>query len=64
MKFRLEIKLGNEAMRDFADISQALIGMARKFDMRHNADVEIGQWDTSALRDSNGNIVGQWEIVE
>lgn len=64
MKFVLEIEIGNEAMRDWVDISQALIGMARKFEMRHNADVELGQWDTSAVRDSNGNTVGQWEITE
>lgn len=64
MKFRLEIELGNDAMKDYADIAQALIGMARKLEMRHNADVELGQWDTSAMRDTNGNIVGQWEIVE
>lgn len=64
MKFALEIELGNDTMRDFYDIAQALIGMARKFEMRHNCDIEVGQWDTSALRDTNGNTIGQWEIKE
>lgn len=64
MKFALEIELGNDAIRDFYDIAQALISMARKFEMRHNCDIEVGQWDTSALRDTNGNTIGQWEIKE
>ena len=64
MKFKLEIEIGNDAMRDWVDISQALIGMARKFEMRHNADFELWQWGSSAVRDSNGNTVGQWEITE
>lgn len=50
--FKLNIKLGNEAMRNEEDIASALRNAA-------NA-IEYDQEYEGKLRDMNGNTVGEW----
>lgn len=57
MKFILEIELGNDAMRKYADIRRAL-----KSDLRLDGKVAIG--DGVKIFDANGNCVGHWEITD
>lgn len=64
MKFTLEIKIGNDAMLDYDDLSQVLIGMARKMDFRYREGLDIVSGANSTVRDSNGNRVGHWSIED
>ena len=64
MKFKLEIEIGNDAMLDYDDLSQALIGMARKFDSRYREGREVVPGVNASVRDTNGNTVGHWNISE
>ena len=57
MRFVLEIELGNDAMRKYADIRRAL-----KSDLRLDGKVTIG--DGVKIFDLNGNCVGHWEITD
>jgi len=60
MKFRLDIDLGNDAMQTSSDIRNTLA----------TVQMEVGIiFDGSPvrkmkIRDTNGNTVGFWEIVE
>ena len=58
MKFMLEIELGNDAMRDDADIAEALARVAKRVET-------IGTEYNRAfvIRDTNGNTVGRWSVV-
>lgn len=56
MKFKLEIKLGNEAMRLGEDIAEALHRVAYR--------VEQHDDDKGAILDINGNFVGEWSVTE
>lgn len=58
MKFILEIKLGNDAMTDPADVADALEGLAAT--LRDNGFDE----DASYIRGANGNTVGRWKVTE
>ena len=61
MKFKLEITLGNEAMRDGADIAHKLKDIALSVEhIMH--DGLRGR--TDAIRDVNGNTVGRWRVTE
>lgn len=56
--FQLEIRLGNEAMRDSADIADALERLARRL-----RDTTIpGYSRDGVIRDENGNTVGGWSL--
>jgi hypothetical protein len=57
--FRLEIKLGNDAMQTPGDVSNALRDAAIKLG-------SFGDWngdDSGIIRDLNGNTVGTWEVT-
>lgn len=53
-KFKLHIKLGNDAMSTKDDIANALRELADKLDRTSD--------DSGRIRDYNGNTVGEWEI--
>lgn len=53
-KFKLHIKLGNDAMSTKDDVANALRELADKLDRTGD--------DSGNIRDYNGNTVGKWEI--
>ena len=53
-KFKLEIKLGNDAMQTVSDIAEALKRVAV-------GNIHNGQ-NTGRIFDDNGNTVGTWSI--
>ena len=55
--FKLEIRLGNDAMQTHQHIASALRELALNIDDRE--ETVAGR-----LRDDNGNTVGEWSIVE
>ena len=56
MKFKLEIRLGNEAMQTPEDVAEALRGVA--------SQLEDGvPFDNRLIRDHNGNETGSWKVV-
>lgn len=70
--FRLEIALGNEAMRTREDVAVALYAVATMLTPRFPEGVEtlalasIEDGDTSAagkIRDANGNTVGRFTLT-
>lgn len=65
MKFRLEIELGNDAMRDTDHVSNALKSVAKLLDYNDVADCDkLSDYDRKGLiRDDNGNTVGKWEVA-
>ncbi len=59
MKFNLTITLGNAAMQTSADLTRALREVAERLrNFREFTGAESGN-----VRDVNGNLVGQWEIL-
>ena len=58
MKFRLTIKLGNDAMQSADDIAAALVRTAARVARRGEAI----QGDSGVIMDDNGNRVGTWEL--
>lgn len=54
--FRLEIKLGNDAMKDRVDVAVALHRVARR--------LESGSDDEGMIPDENDNHVGSWTLDE
>jgi hypothetical protein len=59
-KFFVEINLGNDAMLDTCDISEALIQVCEKImHIRSNIDDISGK-----IRDVNGNIVGSYGVKD
>ena len=60
MKFKLEIKLGNEAMQSLDDVFSCLEAMsANHWSMQPPEGDEDGN-----IFDINGNRVGKWYITE
>jgi hypothetical protein len=57
-RFILELELGNDAMRGWADIARALRQVADHIDGPSNEVPEEG--DSNSIRDVNGNRVGGW----
>ena len=57
MTFKLEIELGNDAVRTFSQIAKALAGVAKR--LRDN-NTRFIAGDTMKIMDDNGNTVGQW----
>ena len=55
MKFTLEIELGNDAMRTANDVANALDRIAD--------EVLFVGLTGRAIRDTNGNTVGKWEVT-
>lgn len=66
MKFRIDIKLGNDAMRSERHVAALLKQLASK--LNNGAirlqDDDRGDYPSGALRDVNGNKVGNWEVTE
>lgn len=64
MKFRLDIELGNDAMKTGEDLAQVIQGVANTV-RKYNAD-ELAQaadeTHSMRLRDVNGNTVGSWRV--
>lgn len=61
MKFTLEIKLGNDAMKTGADVAKALRDVAKKvqdISVIRRVDIE------NRIVDLNGNKIGTWSTVE
>lgn len=56
MIFKLEIQMGNDAMRDERDIASALI--------RLSDTLVQGESRGGGVRDANGNGVGAWYMEE
>lgn len=55
--FTLKIRLGNEAMEDGYDVSQALRTCADHLEANGFENDVVG-----LIRDVNGNTVGSWEL--
>lgn len=68
MKFKMEIELGNDAMKTLSDIGRALNNLARWFIIYHprpDSDVEHEIEDlvrSHKIQDINGNSVGFWSF--
>ena len=65
MKFVLEIKLGNDAMKTARHLNDAVRRVATAILSYEEDDEEgfHGKVISSVVRDENGNKVGRWEIV-
>lgn len=63
MKFTLEIKLGNEAMTDTLDISEALKRVVAELESYH-VGIDPIEPALGVIRDYNGNRVGEWGVGE
>jgi hypothetical protein len=60
-KFVLEITLGNDAMKTNFDLGAKLMGIGNKITYGGREMIEPGMNET--IRDSNGNVVGHYEVV-
>ena len=54
-EFTLTIKLGNDAMQDYADIAEALTRLGALM-------ADYGDDTPTSIIDQNGNYVGQWSV--
>lgn len=59
-QFKLSITLGNDTMLTGADVAEALIRTAAKF----NRQVDFGPTDRGIIRDLDGNTVGLFEVAD
>ena len=57
-KFKLEIELENDGMQTQVDLARALRQVSKK--MLEVTEIET----TGKIRDSNGNTVGKWVVVD
>jgi hypothetical protein len=60
MKFVLTIQLGNEAMETRGDALEAIQKSFARYELTGVLDLE----DEANIRDTNGNNVGSWKVVE
>ena len=61
MKFTLEILLGNEEMIDIHHIARSLRDIAFTLnEAEHPIDTEL----TQEIRDTNGNLVGEYKLIK
>jgi hypothetical protein len=66
MKFKLEIKLGNDAMKSARHLSAKLSAISEyilSLEEDDRDDDFAGRVISSIIRDENGNKVGTWEIL-
>lgn len=63
MKFLLQIELGNDAMQTGQDVASALDLIAEPRATLPTLTM-LSDGDSGNIRDSNGNTVGKWEVVE
>lgn len=65
MKFGVTVAMGNDGMRSFEDLACCLEDMAAKLrERRIPLESETGDYPSGAVRDVNGNKVGDWEVTE
>ncbi len=65
MRFTLEIELGNDAMRSFQDLRDALKRTITQLgSSRYCLKARPSDGDGTRIMDENGNAVGKWEISE
>lgn len=67
MKFKLEIELGNDAMRTLAQARAAIDEALRGPIMAKGCKISPAKpsnGDGNHIRDVNGNTVGKWEVAE
>ena len=67
MKFVVTVTMGNEGMRSIEDLACCLEDMAAKLRERRmflELESETGDYPSGAVRDVNGNKVGDWEVTE
>jgi len=58
--FLLKIEVGNSAMSNGYDISNALLSIANKLQYVHEEEIKgIG----GIVHDINGNVVGNWKVT-
>lgn len=66
MKFTLEIELGNDAMRHYNDIREAIhdnLRLAHLESIARNPR-KPSDGDGAKIMDVNGNTVGKWEVID
>lgn len=61
MLLNIQIKLGNEAMLTGGDVESCI--RRSKLSDKY-AYQELSDGDSGVLRDTNGNVVGSWIVVE
>ena len=54
-EFTLTIKLGNDAMQDYADIAEALTRLGALM-------ADYAEGTPTSIIDQNGNRVGEWKV--
>ena len=59
--FKLEIELGNDAMRSTNDIARALEEVAVRLSGQHRSFADA---DAGRIHDDNGNTVGSWTVLQ
>lgn len=59
-KFKLEIELGNETMKEGMDVARALREAASILDHYVEGGMKPGL--AFSIRDENGNTVGRWRV--
>jgi hypothetical protein len=61
MKFKLEIEMGNAAMRTKNHLCQALRQVATRF---ISCWYPVAKGESHTIQDANGNTVGRWTFEE
>jgi hypothetical protein len=66
MKFMLEMELGNDAMQYYTNIREAIYDHLRlvKLENHTKNPRKPSEGDGGTICDSNGNMVGKWEVTE
>lgn len=60
MKLIIEIKLGNDTMRNNQQVKESLLS-SRVIGQTGSEDYIVGE--CGALRDCNGNVIGTWRVA-
>jgi hypothetical protein len=64
MKFKLEIELGNDAMKDQMDVSMILRKIANYLGVHGCFAMEDVPLKKNCIFDRNGNRVGHWKVTK
>jgi hypothetical protein len=64
MTFKLEIELGNDAMRSRVHVADALQHVARGLHVAYRTEKEFRNETGRKIFDINGNSVGTWRVEE
>lgn len=64
MVFKIEIRLGNDAVTTESDVADLLREFADKIASgKIPFETEDGEYPSGPMRDKNGNKVGEWEVA-